>query len=419
MQPRATLVIRNCGELLTLADGPLPRRGPWLRELAVLHGAAIAIKGEEIIWTGPDPDLDRNIDVAEAEVVDAGGRLVMPAFIDPHTHLVFSGDRSGEFAARLMGRNYQEIEASGGGIPATVRATRAAVRPELLASARARLREAVVHGTTTLEVKSGYGLNLADEIKSLEVIRELSGEGLARLVPTYLGAHAIPPEWATAGDYVEYIASEVLPQVASRGLAKFCDCFMEDGYFDAAATRQLFAEAWVHGFGLRLHADEFGDSGGAQLACEFGAASADHLLGVGSDGIQALSACDTIAVLMPGTPFTLRLGRYAPARAMIDAGVAVALGSDYNPGTCLISSMQAVVSLACLEMGLTPAEAIQAATVNAACSLGLGHVVGRIAPGLAADLIILEAASHVEIPFRIGVNLVKRVVHRGQTIWQA
>lgn len=416
MRPKATVVVRNCGELVTMADGPLPRRGGWLRELSALYGAAVAVGGERIIWTGPEADLERQIDVSEAETVDAGGRVVMPAFVDPHTHLVYSGDRSGEFAARIEGRGYQEIAAAGGGILATVRATRAAGRADLVAGARARLLEAVAYGTTTLEVKSGYGLNLADEIKSLEVIQELAAEGRARLVPTFLGAHAVPPEYQAAGDYVDYICAEVLPLVASRGLAKYCDCFMEEGYFDAAATRRLFAAARDVGLGLRLHADEFGDSGGARLACEFGAASADHLLRVGSAGVRVLSGSGTIAVLMPGTPFTLKLGRYAPARSMVDAGVAVALGSDFNPGTCLISSMQAVVSLACLETGLTPAEAIQAATVNAACSLGLGDAVGRLAPGLSADLIILEAASHLEMPFRLGANLVRCVLHRGRLV---
>jgi imidazolonepropionase len=417
LRPRASLVIRDCGELLTLAPGPLPRRGPWLRELGLIKRGAVAAAGERIVWVGPESRVDREVDCAAATMVEARGRVVMPALVDPHVHPVFAGNRAQEFAARLEGQSYQESAAGGGGILASVRATRSATLDELIHLTRSRILEMIAHGTTTLEVKSGYGLNLEDELKSLQVIRSLSEGGLpARLVPTFLGAHAVPPEYPSEVEYIDFLCRAVLPVVARQGLASYCDCFLEDGYFGHHSTRALFRAARNLGLGLRLHADEFRDGGGAALAVAEGAASADHLLAVGPAGIAALAASETVAVLMPGTPLTLRLGKFAPAREMINAGVAVALGSDFNPGTCLISSMQAVVSLASLEMGLTPAESICAATVNAAVSLGLGDTVGRLVPGLAADCLLLDAETYRELPFRLGGNAVAAVIHNGQVV---
>lgn len=406
----ADLLIVGAGELLTLA-GPAPRRGRAMGELGIVRNGAVAVREGRIAAVGPEPlILERYRPKA---VLDAGGRVVMPAFIDPHTHVLYAGNRIDEFERRLQGATYQEIMAAGGGIMNTVRATRQATDAELLAQTRSRLSRMLAQGTGTAEVKTGYGLDVETELRLLRLIRELQRSQPVRLVPTFLGAHAVPAEYrGRAEAYVDLVVEDMLPQVV--GLAEYCDVYCDEGAFTLAQTARILGRARELGLGVRVHADEFASLGAAALAAELGAASADHLVATPSVERERLAASRVAAVLLPGTSFGLGGRHYADGRAWVDAGAIVALATDCNPGTAPSESVPFAIALACRMLGLTPAEAVVASTSNAAYALGRAGSVGSLEPGKAADLLVLDAEDYRELAYRFGGNLVHATVIGGQ-----
>lgn len=403
------LLITNAAQLVTLAGPARPRLGAELRELAIIADGALLIRDGTIAALGAASEVERQAG-SGAERLDTGGRVVMPGFVDAHTHPVFAGTREDEYEMRTEGATYEQIAARGGGIRASVRRTRAASEAELFRLALPRVDWLLAHGTTTIEAKSGYGLTLADELKILRVIRRLDQETPLALVPTFLGAHEIPDEYrgAAAGerraDYIRLLMDEMLPRVAAAGLARFADIFCEAHVFTVAEARLILARAKQLGFGLRLHADQLTLGGGGRLAAGLGAATADHLEWIDADGIRQLAEAGVAAVLLPGAVFNLGLQRYAPARQMIEAGVSVAIATDFNPGSSPTPSMQMALSIACTQMRLTPAEAITAATLNAAYTLDLGHRVGSLEVGKQADVVIFDVADYRQIPYFFGIN---------------
>jgi imidazolonepropionase len=386
--------------------------------LGLIENGAVAMRDGLVLMTGPTADVRAQVE-AEQEV-DASDRVVMPGFVDPHTHVVFAGQRADEFEQRVAGATYMEIMAAGGGIMSTVRATRQATTDDLVAQTLPRLEAMLAHGTTTVEAKTGYGLNVADELKMLEAIRRLDAVHPVDLVPTFLGAHAIPTEYQDRADaYTELVVEEMLPAFVAyvkETPPLFCDVFCEDGAFSLAQSRRILERAQALGFGLKVHADEFKSLGGTALAVELGAVSADHLVCTSHEEIEVLARSETIAVALPGTPFGLAHHEYTPARAIIEAGGALALATDLNPGTCYCESMQLMIALACRYMRLTPAESIVAATVNSAHAVRLGQVVGSLEPGKQADLVILDVPTYQQLGYRFGSNLVQKVVKRGQVV---
>lgn len=408
------LAIINIGQLVTLA-GPRPRTGAQLRELAIIENGAILCRDGVIEAVGSAEQFE----AAGAQVIDAGGRVVTPGLVDAHTHPVFAGARENEYELRILGKTYQEIAAGGGGIRSTVRRTRAASEAELLAEARRHVQLLIEHGTTTAEAKSGYGLSLDDELKSLRIIKTLNSEGQIELLPTFLGAHEIPDEYrADREGYIKLVVDEMLPAVAREQLARYCDIFCESHVFTMEESRRVLTAAQRHGLGLRLHADQLTLCGGAQLAAELGAASADHLEQIDERGIEALRAAGVTAVLLPGSVFHLGLKTYPPARAMIDAGLAIALATDFNPGSSPTPSLPMVMSIACTQMRLTPAEALAACTINGAYSLGVAERIGSLEAGKQADLVIFDCHDYRQIPYFFGANLVHTVVKHGTTVYR-
>ena len=425
MMKHADLLIHNIGQLVTLAGPPGPRRGAALRDPGILAGAAIAIADGRILAVGKEGELAATI--AAAATLDAGGRAVIPGFVDPHTHLPWAGHRAAECEMRIAGATYLQIMAAGGGIARTVADTRAAPLATLVAETRGRLDRMLAHGTTTAEAKTGYGLNLPDELKQLEAIAELQRTHPMDLVPTLLPAHAVPPEYKDRPDaYVDLVIREILPAARARWQTLrddfpadwplFCDVFCEVGAFDLAQSRRILEAAKRLGFGLKIHVDEFAALGGTLLAVELGATSADHLVTTPAEHVTRLAASDTIAVTLPGTPFGLGQRDYSPARALIDQGAALALATDLNPGTCWCENMQFIIALACRAMRLVPAEALAAATINAAYAIGLGDRVGSLEPGKQADLLILDADDYRMLAYRFGTNGVAKVVKRGRVV---
>jgi len=411
------LLIHNTSQVIQLT--PQPQRGTELGTLNILPHGAVLLDNERIVAVGEPAEL--LLAHPEADLLDAGGRAVLPGLVDPHTHLVWAGDRLDEFEMRLQGKSYMEIMAAGGGIAATLQATRAASFEELLAQTRERARTAFAHGTTTLEAKTGYGLDIETELKQLEVILKLDEEGPLELIPTYLGAHAIPPEFAGNSEgYTDSLCNEALPTVqtwwqehAPARALPFVDVFCEEGVFDLAQTRRILLRAQELGFPLKLHADEFANLGGASLAVELGALSADHLVKTSAEDIRRLGGSQTVAVSLPGTPFGLAQSAYTPAREIIAADGILALATDLNPGTSWNESMQFIQALACRYLKLTPAEALAAATINAAAALGLADRVGSLSPGKQADLLILNVPDYRMLSYRYGTNLVSTVIKKG------
>lgn len=415
------LLIIHAAELVTIAGkGSRPVTGSGLTDLGIIKDGAVAVSGGRIAAAGTTDAIGRLWRPgSQTTVIDAAGRTVIPGLVDPHTHLVYGGSREDEFSQKLQGVSYLDILAGGGGILATVRATRAATETELAEQSRQRLRTMIAHGTTTVEAKSGYGLNLADEVKQLEVAIQLGNAAKVNLVSTFMAAHALPPEYRDdRRAYIRLIIEEMIPVVAARKLAQFCDVFMEKGVFDPAETRQILSAAREAGLGLKLHADEMNDLGGAALAAELGAVSADHLLCAGDAGLRAMAARGTVAVLLPGTAFYLRAA-YARARDMIAMGVPVALATDCNPGSSPTEAMPLILSLAVLQMGMTPAAALIAATLNGAHALNLANRVGSIEPGKQADLAILDYPNHLHLFYHYGTNPVAAVIRGGAIIWDA
>jgi imidazolonepropionase len=413
----ADLAVVGAAELVTL-QGPAPRTGPALAEAAVVAGGCVAARDGRIVYAGDGPGYRREIRLRPgAVVIDATGAVVLPGFVDPHTHLPFAGWRDAEFVERLRGATYESIAARGGGIRATVAATRLAGLDELVGLAAARLDRMLLQGTTTAEAKSGYGLTLDDEIKQLEAVRRLDAVHPVTLVPTFLGAHVVPTERRDdRAGYVREVAGVMIPEVARRGLARYCDVFVEEGAFSVEEGETILRAGLAAGLGARVHAEQRGASGGASLAARCGAASADHLDHVDAAGIEALRRAGTTAVLLPGASFFLREPGDAPARRLVDAGVPVALATDFNPGTCPVEAMTAILPLACLRLGLLPAEAIAAATVNAAHALGLGDRLGRLAPGQDADIQVVDVPNHVHLVYRLGSHHCRTVIKRGRVV---
>ena len=411
-----SLAVVNIGQLVTLAGPARPRIGEELRELGLVENAALLVEDGRITSAGPYSQLRTHIP-AGAEVIDAQGRCVTPGFVDAHTHLVFAGNRAAEFEQRIAGATYQQIAASGGGILSTVKQTRAATEDELLAAARQHLDWMLRSGTTTIEAKSGYGLERETELKMLRVLARLNAEGPARIVSTLLAAHMVPPEFeGRREEYVQWIAEELIPEVAAAKLASCCDAFCDDHALTVDEAHSVLTAARRHGLRLRIHAEQFRSGTGAALAAELGTATADHLEAVTDDSLDLLRKASVQPVLLPGSVFALRREQYPPARKMIDLGLAIVLATDFNPGSSPVASMPFILSLACLQMRLTPAEALTAATINAACSLGLGDRVGSLEAGKAADFLIHEFNDYRELMYFIAAPLKPRVFVAGKEV---
>ena len=408
-------LIENADELVTLAgSSQMPRVGKQMRELGVVHNGGLAIKDGKILAVGKTVDL---VKVFKAEnIINANGKTVLPGFVDPHTHLVFAGSREDEFQMRIEGASYLEILGSGSGILKTVKETRRASVEKLVDSGIRTLDAMLEHGTTAVEAKSGYGLTTKDELKILEVIKRMNQLHCLDVVSTFMGAHAIPPEYkGNAQSYANLVTEDMIPKVAERGLAEFCDVFCERGVFSLEQSRRILVSGKNHGLKSKIHADEMSVMGGAECAADVGAVSAEHLLFSSQEGIKAMAAKGVIAVLLPVAAFSLMMGRYADARLMIDSGVPVALGTDFNPN-CWAESMQLVIAFACHFMKLISAEAITAATINAAHAIGRAADVGSLEVGKKADVLVLNVPNHKFLGYCFGVNLVDKVIKNGRLV---
>jgi imidazolonepropionase len=408
--------LMNCSQLLTLAGPIRARKRAEMRDLSILRDGAMLIREGKIVAVGSRSHIEEQLD-SQAQIIDAGGRVVTPGFVDAHTHLVFAGNRADEFELRCTGTTYQEIARQGGGILSTVRWTRAANEEHLLAIAQKHASWFLRGGTTTIEAKSGYGLSLDAETKILRVVQQTAETTPLRCVPTFLGAHEVPEEFVGRTDaYVDLVIEEMLPFVAAEKLARYCDVFCEPHIFDQQAARRILDAARRLGLALRIHADQFSCSGGALLAASLRAVTADHLEHTDEASIAALAAADVQPVLLPGSVYSIGSRHYPPARAMIDAGLAVVLATDFNPGSSPIASMPVVLSLACTQMKMTPAEGLTAATINAAWSLGLADKVGSLEPGKSADFVIHEGSDYREIPYYLGTQRPAMVFARGERV---
>ncbi|MEM7482301.1 MAG: imidazolonepropionase [Acidobacteriota bacterium] len=414
------LLIHNLSEVATPV-GNGPRSGAHQAAVHRLAGHEVLVRNGRIAFVGtPEERQRQHGDLVETPRLDGEGGTLVPGFVDPHTHLPWAGNREDEFARRLAGATYQEIAATGGGILATVHATREASEGELSEKVLRRLDHMLIHGTTTAEAKSGYGLNLDDELKQLRAIQQATEAHPVDLVPTLLAAHEVPLEYRDRRDaFVDLVCEEIVPATAEAGLARFCDVFCERGVFSAEESRRVLTAGAVHGLKPRLHADEFVDSGGAELAAELGALSADHLIAISDAGIAALAGSGVTAVLLPGTSFFLMKHHYAPARRLIEAGVPVALATDCNPGSSYTESLPMVFVLAVFELGLSIEESLTAATLNAAACLGLGGEIGSIEAGKRADLVLLDAPNLLHMAYHYGVNPVKTVIKHGRIAYRA
>jgi imidazolonepropionase len=414
-------ILHHAAQLVGIVPpGESCRRGRAMRSLGMVTDGSLLIRDGIIDWLGPAGDLP-DVKVPEADVtwIDARGKVVLPGLIDSHTHLLFAGSRADEFEQRLQGKSYQEITSAGGGILSTVRNVRQSSKEQLKALARPRLERLLHFGVTTIEVKSGYGLTPNDEMKSLEAITELNAEGPWELVPTFLGAHAVPPEYRQdREDYIRSLCDDMLPQIARQGLAEYCDVFCETGVFSVEESRRILTRARDLGLRLKLHADELSCLGGAELAAELGAVSADHLLCISEAGIDALAEAGTVATLLPGTAFFLGVD-YAPARRLIERGVPVALATDCNPGTCMTENLPLVGTMACTQMKMLPGEVLTALTLNAAAALGRGDRLGSLTPGKQGDVLVCGVEDYRALFYHFGINHVECVVKRGRVVHQA
>lgn len=412
MNRAETIIV--AGRVLTCAPGGAPRPGLRMDDVGEIEDGAVAVVDGRIAEVAPARDLLRRW---EGQVREHPECTVIPGLVDAHTHPIFAGSRAQEFQMRARGATYEEIHARGGGIASTVRATREASDDELEARTRRNLVRMLTHGTTTAEVKSGYGLETDEELRELRLLRRLRDELPMDLALTFLGAHAIPEEYAgRSSDYVDLVIEEMLPKVAAEGLAEWVDVFCERGAFDLEESRRVLQAARRHGLGIRIHAEEFSYLGGARMAAELGARSVDHLQKLPASDFAILKECGTIPVMTPGTSFFLGMGEYAPGRGLVDADLPVGLATDFNAGSNLTSSMAMALSLAVLRLKLTPAEALVAATVNSAWSLGLGERVGSLEAGKQADMVVLDTLEWEEWPYQYGVNLVTEVYKKGAPV---
>lgn len=412
------MLILSASQLLTIAGAP--QRGAELGRLEIIPDGAVLIQGETIAAVGTSQAL--RAEYPNEPTLDVGGRVVMPGFVDSHTHAIWAGDRSAEFEMRLQGKTYMEIMAAGGGIASTVRATRAASLKVLLNETRQHLQHMFSYGTTTAEVKTGYGLHSAAELRMLLALLQLDKEGPLEIAATFLGAHAVAPEYLGKTDeYVDLICDTMLPLVqewwgnhAIYHCLPFVDVFCEKGVFDLAQSRRILKTAAALGFPLKIHTDEFENIGGASLAAELNAVSADHLVTISAEDIQALAHSDTVAVALPCTPFGLAESHYTPAREILAAGGLLAIATDLNPGTAWCESMQFAIALACRYLHLTPAQAIAAATINGAAAIARSDRIGSLETGKQADLLILDIPDYRHLGYRFGVNLVQTVIKKGR-----
>jgi len=411
---KVDFLIVNADELITLAGGEKPRTSKQMQELKIIHNGGLAIKDGRIVAVGKTSEVTK---IFKAEnVISASRKIVLPGFVDPHTHLIFAGSREDEFQMRVEGAYYMEILSSGGGILKTVKETRKASAEKLVDFGLKTLDVMLEHGTTTAEAKSGYGLTTKDELKILEAIKRLDQLHAVDLVPTFLGAHAIPPEYRNNPmEYVNLIIEEMIPKVAEKKLAEFCDVFCEKGVFSLEQTRRILVAGKNYGLKAKVHADEMSTLGGAELSADIEAISAEHLQFSSDEGIKAMADKGVVAVLLPAATFSLMTGRYADARKMIDFGVPVALGTDFNP-SCWVENQQLAIAFACHFMRLTPAEAITAATINAAHAINRANEVGSLEVGKKADVIVLDMPNHKFLGYRFGVNLVDKVIKNGRLV---
>jgi imidazolonepropionase len=400
------ILIENANELITLKGPNKPRTKKEMNNLSIIEKGSIAIKDGVIF------DIGKNLKYKSENNIDASGKTVMPGFVDPHTHLVFAGSREFELDWKLKGLSYMEIQKKGGGILYTVNETRSSSQNELLKQSKIRLDNMLKHGTTTCEVKSGYGLNTETEIKILKTMKELNDSHFVDIIPTFLGAHAFPKE-CNESEFIDIIINDMIPKI--KNLAKFCDVFCEKGVFTPYQSKKILEAGKNYGLIPKIHADEIIDTGGAALASEIGAISADHLLMSSNDGLNQMAKKGVIGVLLPGTPFSLMMNNYAQARKIIEIGVPVAIATDLNPN-CWIENMQFIIQLACFKMNMTPAEAITASTFNAACSIGMNSKIGSLEKGKQADLIILDCPNNKFLPYHYGINLVKTVIKKGKIV---
>ncbi len=398
--------------------GGTPVSGPRQGELSRWDPGALVCHEGRITAIGDERDVVKGVAASDIEEIDCRGRCLVPGFVDPHTHMCFCRAREEEFSARLDGADYLEILKAGGGILSSVREVRSASEEELFRLTRARALSALRHGTTTVEIKSGYGLDVGSELKQLRVIARVARETPLRVVPTFLGAHAVPPEYEGRADaYVDLIISEMIPAVSEAGLARFCDVFCEQGVFTVSQARRVLGAARAAGLGLKLHADELSGTGGAELAASLQAASADHLLAASESGLRAMAGAGVVGVLLPGTAYAMRKP-YAPARKMIAMNVPVAVATDCNPGSSFTESVPFIFGLAVLQMGLSAAEALNACTLNAACAVGMGRETGSLSPGKRADFLLLEGETPAILAFHAGVPPVFQVYVEGKVAWQ-
>ena len=415
------LIIKNAAELVT-CSGFKAKKGQEMAELHIIADGAVVVKEGKIEAVGNTPEIEAKLeksgtDLSAFDVIDARNKAVLPGFVDSHTHFIFGGYRADEFSWRLRGDSYMDIMKRGGGIANTVRATRGASANELLQAGIKRLDSMLGFGVTTVEGKSGYGLDKDTEIKQLEVINHLDGIHYIDIVATFLGAHAVPADFRGREDeFIDFLIEEVMPQVAERNLAQYCDVFCEENVFSVRQSRRLLTKARQLGLKIKLHADEIVPLGGAELAAELKATSADHLLQASDEGIRQMAQADVVATLLPGTAFSLK-EPYARGRYIIDSHCAVALATDFNPGSCFTESVPLIFALATLYMGLTTAEAVSALTINAAAALDRADTIGSIDVGKQGDLVVLEFPSHKFIPYRVAVNTVEKVVKNGNLVF--
>ena len=407
------LFIRNIAQLVRVAAaGERVKTGRAMRDLAVLTDAGLLCRGGKIAWVGPMSQWQGGLP-ADLPELDGSDAVVFPGFVDAHTHMMFAGSRANEFALRAEGATYQEIATQGGGILSTVRSVRAATKRELKRQTTRYLTDSLRYGTTTVEIKSGYGLTVDDEIKMLEAIRELQDEEISTVVSTFIGAHALPPEYAgNPAGYVDLVCGTMIPYAGRRKLAAFCDVFCEQGYFGLEDAERVLREGKTWGMAPKIHAEELTPLGGAELAARVGAVSADHLEHVSDRGIAALADAGVVAVLLPGVSFFLG-HRFAPARRMIEAGVPVAVATDFNPGSCMSYSLPLAMTIACTQMGLTVEEAITGATLNAAAALGLSASLGSIEVGKQADLVVADTRDYRTLVYHFGVNHARHTIKNG------
>jgi imidazolonepropionase len=412
------IIIIHANELVTMdSKYGVPRIGEDMSELSIINDGALAVKEDIITFVGSTEDLMSKYPLDQIKIkIDATNKLVTPGLVDPHTHLIFDGSRETELAMKLKGMSYLEILKAGGGILKTVQETRKASLDKLVENGKKILNRMMAHGTTTIEAKSGYGLTTESELKILKAIEILNNEHPLDIVPTFLAAHAIPPEFEkNPNKYIELIISEMLPKVAQEGLAEFCDVFCEKGIFTISQTRDILNAAKRYGLKPQIHIDEIYDTNGALLAAELNAVQTGHLLKSNEKGLKAMGEAGTIATLLPGTPFCLMMKDYAPARKMIDLEVPIALATDFNPN-CWIESMQMIIALACYNMKLSPAEALVASTINSACAIDKQDQIGSIEIGKIADILIFDIPNHDFLAYQLGTNLISKVIKNGEIV---